>query len=75
MNFENNFKEFEAIVKKLEDPSLTLNDGVALFEKGVALLKECYASLGEAKGKITVLTKELDGIIEGPLNLEEDKNK
>ena len=75
MNFEENFKEFENIVKKLESPNLTLGDGVALFEQGVALLKECYKSLGEAKGKITVLTKELDRIVEAPLNLEEDKNK
>lgn len=75
MNFEQSFKEFEAIVKKLEDPTLTLNDGVALFEKGVELLKDCYSQLGEAKGKITVLTKQLDGIIENPLDLNEDKNK
>ena len=75
MNFESDFKEFESIVKKLENPNLTLNEGVALFEKGVALLKDCYASLGEAKGKITVLTKELDSIIEAPLTLDEDKNK
>lgn len=75
MNFESNFKQFEEIVKKLENPSLTLNEGVELFEKGVALLKDCYSALGEAKGKITVLTKDLDKIIEQPLTLDEDKNK
>lgn len=75
MNFENSFKEFEKIVKQLENPNLTLNEGVELFEKGVALLKECYGALGEAKGKITVLTKQLDEIVEMPLNLDEGKNK
>lgn len=75
MDFEKAYKQFEEIVKKLESQNLPLNEGIALFEKGVTLLKECYNSLGESKGKITVLNKQLDEIIETPLDLVEDKNK
>lgn len=74
MDFESSFKEFEEIVKKLESSNITLAQGIELFEKGVSLLKKCYASLGEAKGKITVLSKELDAIVEQPLDLDSDKN-
>lgn len=74
MDFETSFKQFEEIIKKLEASNLTLAQGIELFEKGVSLLKDCYASLGEAKGKITVLEKQLDEIVAVPLELNSEKN-
>lgn len=75
MEFEKIYKDFEQIIKKLENGGLGLDESIKLFEQGVNLLKQCYSALGESKGKITVLSEELAQMVEKPLDLSEDKNK
>ena len=74
MEFEKIYKEFELIIKKLENGGLGLDESIKLFEQGVNLLKQCYGALGESKGKITVLSEELAQMVEKPLDITEDKN-
>ena len=40
MDFEEKIKELNSITEKLEDPSLPMNEGVKLYETGVAIAKE-----------------------------------
>ncbi len=75
MEFEKIYKEFEAIIRKLETGGLGLDESIGLFEQGVNLLKQCYSALGESKGKITVLSEELAQMVEKPLDLAEDNNR
>ena len=75
MEFEKIYKDFEQIIKKLENGGLGLDESIKLFEQGVNLLKQCYSALGESKGKITVLSEELAQMVEKPLDLLEDKHK
>ncbi len=63
MNFETLLKELEGIVAKLENQNTTLDEGIDLFNKGIALSRECMTILNESKGKITILKTELDKII------------
>lgn len=65
-------KELENILAKLERADTTLEEGVAFFEKGVALTRECLAELTAGKGRITKLKKEMDGLIESPYETDGD---
>ena len=64
MDFEKKLSELEAIVKKLEDKSVSLENGIALFSEGLALTKECLSSLSESKARITLIREELDKLTE-----------
>ena len=60
MNIEESLKEIEKIYSQLEDPVLDINEGVKIYERGVELVKECLKGLNEIKGKVNVLSKELE---------------
>lgn len=59
--FEDALKKLEAIVRKLEDGDLPLEESLKYFEEGVKLSRFCAHKLDEAKRKIEVLMKEKDG--------------
>ncbi|MDR1940086.1 MAG: exodeoxyribonuclease VII small subunit [Clostridiales bacterium] len=61
-DFDKSLAELEALTKKLEDPDMPLAESIELFNKGVALTKKCLESLDESKGKISLLTDEINGI-------------
>lgn len=62
-SFEKNLAELEQVVKGLEASDVSLEDMIALFEKGVKLTRECTDALDSAEQKITVLMKNRDGEI------------
>ena len=55
-SFENNLKELEQIVKKLEDGECGLDDALKLYADGVKLSAECKSQLEKARGKIEQLS-------------------
>ncbi len=54
--FEKSFSELEEIVLRLENGRATLDESLALYERGVGLLKECHELLEGARRKIEILT-------------------
>lgn len=54
--FEKSFSDLEHIVLQLEDGKVSLDESLALYEKGVGLLKECHELLEGARRKIEILT-------------------
>lgn len=50
--FEQNLKELEDIVKKLESSEMSLDESVELYAKGVKLSAQCRKALDEANLKI-----------------------
>ena len=56
-DFEKSVKELEKIASSLENEQITLDESIALFEKGVKLSKECSEYLENAKQKIVTLTE------------------
>ncbi len=60
MKFEEAMRELEETVKKLESGDVTLEESMALFEKGVNLSRTCQKLLGEAQLKVTKLIAEND---------------
>ena len=58
ISFEQAAKELEHIVRALEDGDTSLEESLAQYEKGVALLKQCYGQLQLAEQRIQALTGE-----------------
>ena len=54
--FEQALAELEQILRDLEDGTTTLDESLARYERGVGLLKTCYAQLQAAEQKIALLT-------------------
>lgn len=59
--FEASLNQLETIVKQLEAGDLSLEDSLKLFEKGVALSRECRERLNDAERRIEILMKDADG--------------
>ena len=53
--------ELEQIVRALESGQLELEEGLARYERGVALLRACQEKLAQAKQRVTMLIGELEG--------------
>lgn len=60
-SFEVLISELEQIVEKLEAGETSLEDSVALFEKGVGLTRQCAKILDEAQQKVTMLVRSQTG--------------
>jgi exodeoxyribonuclease VII small subunit len=56
-DFEAALAELDALVKKLEDGDLSLEQSLALYERGVQLSRFCHAQLEEAERRIEILTE------------------
>ncbi|MBS1819956.1 MAG: exodeoxyribonuclease VII small subunit [Acidobacteria bacterium] len=59
-DFETALAELDALVKKLEEGELSLEQSLALYERGVQLSRFCHARLEEAERRIEVLTERGD---------------
>ncbi len=56
-DFERSLAELEAIVDKLEDGDLSLDDSLRHFERGVQLTRSCQTALKQAEQKVEMLLK------------------
>jgi exodeoxyribonuclease VII small subunit len=58
MTYEATFTELEGIVSALEGTSLSLDEGIALYERGQALARRCAGLLEQAELKVRQLSGE-----------------
>jgi exodeoxyribonuclease VII small subunit len=58
--FEELERELEQIVSRLEQGKVSLDEAIALWERGEQLYKECLARLDGAQGKIEELAKRVE---------------
>jgi exodeoxyribonuclease VII small subunit len=56
-DFEAALAELDLLVKKLDDGDLSLEQSLALYERGVQLSRFCHARLEEAERRIEILTE------------------
>jgi len=54
-DFEKSLTELEALVAKLEQGDVPLEDALKTFERGVALTRQCQTALRTAQQKVEVL--------------------
>ncbi len=69
MTFEERIERLECILQTLEDGNASLDEVTKLFEEGVKISKSCYDMLESSKGKITILTEELQKMVEKPFEV------
>jgi exodeoxyribonuclease VII small subunit len=60
-DFERKLTDLEAIVERLEQGDLSLEESVRLFEEGMKLSESCKQELESAEGRIQVLMAEGGG--------------
>lgn len=53
--FEQAVAELESLLRELEDGTTSLEDSLARYERGVALLRLCYAQLRDAEQRVKLL--------------------
>ena len=58
---EQRLERLEAIVAELENEEIDLASALALFEEGVACLRDAAGSLAEAETRVKKLTELADG--------------
>ena len=68
MEFEKVLQELEEIAKKMEDKNTTLDESLALFDKGVKKSSECIKVLNETKGKAELLILAVQFAVTLPQN-------
>ena len=59
-DFETAITELEIVVKKLEEGEMSLEQSLALYERGVQLSRFCHARLEEAERRIEILGERGD---------------
>ncbi len=72
--FEEQLKELEAVVARLERGELSLEENVSLFERGVHLSNACKQQLADAESRVQVLLEpEVEGLVRvGAVDMPED---
>lgn len=63
LSFEAAFQELTQIVAQLETGELTLDQTLALYERGRDLVKRCEGQLDTAELRVSQLTADADGTL------------
>jgi exodeoxyribonuclease VII small subunit len=58
VDFEASMAELEAIVERLEQGDLPLEESLRQFERGVALTRACQGALKQAEQRVAVLLRK-----------------
>src|ERR1700730_13027597 len=59
--FEEELKDLEEIVGKIDSGELTLEDSIVAFERGVALVRSLNQKIDEIEKKVEVLSRNSQG--------------
>ncbi|NPV61552.1 MAG: exodeoxyribonuclease VII small subunit [Methanotrichaceae archaeon] len=65
LSLEEALDDLEAIVSYLEEGKMSLEESLALFEKGIHLVRQCRLSLEKAEQRIEIITGELPPDLRG----------
>lgn len=58
LNFEASLQELEALVGRMEQGTISLEESLQHFERGIALTRICQQALQEAEHKVQLLTEK-----------------
>jgi exodeoxyribonuclease VII small subunit len=67
-SFEKVLEELEAIVARMEDGKLSLDESLSAYQRGAQLIKLCESRLSDAQARIAIL--EGDGLKDLPPDLK-----
>ena len=55
MSFEKALEELEALVSRMEDGKLPLEESLEAYQRGAELIKACQAKLADAQARVAIL--------------------
>ncbi len=58
--FEESYKMLEQVIQKLEEGELPLDESVALYEKGISLVRHCEQQLEQAELRVSQLLSDAE---------------
>ena len=58
LTFEKALEELEALVTRMEDGKLPLEESLAAYQRGAELVKYCESRLADAQARIAILDGE-----------------
>lgn len=58
MTLEDAFLQLEEVMKQLEDETISLEDSLAVYQRGMQLLKYCNESIDKVEKKVLMLNGE-----------------
>ncbi len=59
MSFEKDFDRLQKLVEKLENDTLSVEEGLQLYDEAIKAGKKCIDQLNDGKGKLELLNKDL----------------
>lgn len=59
--FEDELKDLETIVTRIDSGELSLEESISAFERGVALVRSLNRRLDEVERRVEVLTRKAEG--------------
>jgi len=71
-DFEHSLTELEALVERMEQGDLPIEEALKAFEEGVKLTRECQAILDQAEQKVQLLIEQQGELRAQPFNAEQD---
>jgi exodeoxyribonuclease VII small subunit len=60
LNFEKSFEELEAIVEKFESGTISLDESLQQFERGLELASQLKQRLNDVESKITEIKQKFE---------------
>ncbi len=64
-DFERSIAEVESIIQRIEAGEVGLEESIAQYERGVALIKQCRAVLDRVEQRVADLTQQMKAGVEG----------
>ena len=61
LSFEEAFTKLEQIADRLENGDITLDESMAVFEEGMAMIRICDGKLEKAEARLKKLIKDEEG--------------
>ena len=71
VDFEQSLSTLEALVKRMEQGDMTLEESLQAFETGIALTRECQARLAAAEQQVSKLVEQQGNIQLEAFNADE----
>ncbi len=68
--FEESITKLEALVERMENGELSLEESLKTFEEGIKLTRECQRALKTAEQKVKLLIEKSSGVEEEPFTSE-----
>jgi len=76
LGFEEALKRLEAIVSRLEEGNLLLEEALQAFEEGVRLARICSKRLEEGEKKVSLLLRSAEGeLLESPFEETDEEEE